>query len=156
MFDKTIDEWLDEYAVSHQNKVNKLIHWLCVPAIMWTVMALTWNVGFSQNEYLNLSILIALCSLYFYFKLSWTLMIGMVLVTGVFIYSIQLFEATYSIAIWKVAIAVFVIAWIFQFIGHHIECKKPSFLKDVQFLLIGPIWLLSFIYKQLNIVYSKK
>ena len=48
-------------------------------------------------------------------------------------------------------IVAFVLAWIAQFIGHEIEGKKPKFIEDIQFLLIGPAWLLSFIYKKLNI-----
>lgn len=54
---------------------------------------------------------------------------------------------------WIIYLAVFVITWIFQFIGHKIEGKKPSFLKDLQFLLIGPIWLLGFILKKTGIRY---
>ena len=52
-----------------------------------------------------------------------------------------------------ISVAIFVVAWIGQFIGHKIEGKKPSFLKDVQFLLVGPAWLLHFIYKKVGISY---
>jgi uncharacterized membrane protein YGL010W len=58
-----------------------------------------------------------------------------------------------GLAVWKVSIVVFVIAWIGQFIGHSIEGKRPSFFKDLQFLLIGPLWLLSFVYRRLGIRY---
>ena len=54
---------------------------------------------------------------------------------------------------WIVFLSVFVLSWIFQFIGHKIEGKKPSFLKDLQFLLVGPAWLLHFILKKLGIRY---
>lgn len=54
---------------------------------------------------------------------------------------------------WILYLGVFVITWIFQLIGHKIEGKKPSFLKDIQFLLIGPIWLLGFILKKTGIRY---
>lgn len=54
---------------------------------------------------------------------------------------------------WMIFLAVFIITWILQFVGHKIEGKKPSFLKDLQFLLIGPIWLLSFVLKKLGIRY---
>jgi len=30
---KTIEEWFEEYGESHQNKTNKIIHWICVPTI---------------------------------------------------------------------------------------------------------------------------
>jgi len=52
---------------------------------------------------------------------------------------------------WIVAAVLFVAAWVGQFWGHKVEGKKPSFFKDVQFLLIGPAWLLSFIYKRVGI-----
>ena len=54
---------------------------------------------------------------------------------------------------WIIYLSIFVITWIFQFIGHKIEGKKPSFLKDLQFLLVRPIWLLHFILKKIGIPY---
>ena len=51
------------------------------------------------------------------------------------------------------SIIVFIFAWILQFLGHKIEGKKPSFFKDIQFLLIGPAWLLAFIYNSFKIKY---
>jgi uncharacterized membrane protein YGL010W len=50
--------------------------------------------------------------------------------------------------VWKICLVLFVLAWIGQFVGHKIEGKKPSFFQDVVFLLIGPAWLLHFIYKK--------
>jgi uncharacterized membrane protein YGL010W len=55
--------------------------------------------------------------------------------------------------LWQVALAAFVLAWIGQFIGHLFEGKRPSFFQDLQFLLIGPAWLLSFVYRKLNLAY---
>ena len=54
-------------------------------------------------------------------------------------------------SIWKLSMLIFIFAWIGQFIGHKIEGQKPSFFEDIQFLLIGPAWLLSFIYKKLGV-----
>jgi uncharacterized membrane protein YGL010W len=48
---------------------------------------------------------------------------------------------------------VFAVAWIGQFVGHGIEGRKPSFLEDVKFLLIGPAWLLGDLYRRLGIAY---
>jgi uncharacterized membrane protein YGL010W len=56
-------------------------------------------------------------------------------------------------ALWLVCLGVFVIAWAGQFIGHKVEGKKPSFIDDLKFLLIGPIWLLHFILNRLSIRY---
>jgi uncharacterized membrane protein YGL010W len=62
-------------------------------------------------------------------------------------------EGAISIDLWAISLIIFALAWIFQFVGHKIEGKKPSFFKDVQFLLIGPAWLMHFVYKKLNISY---
>ena len=55
--------------------------------------------------------------------------------------------------VWQICLVVFIAAWIGQFIGHKIEGKKPSFLKDIVFLLIGPAWLLSKIYRKVGLKY---
>ena len=149
---KRIEKLLDEYGESHQNPTNKAVHWICVPVIVWTVMAGLYALPMPGGApWFNwLTIVIALALIY-YLVLSPTLAIGVLayLVLGYWI--IQAIEAASPWPVWQVAAVVFVIAWIGQFWGHKVEGKKPSFLKDVQFLLIGPAWLLSFIYKRLGI-----
>ena len=86
----------------------------------------------------------------FYLRLSISITVGMLLIAIGMITSInwiELFDPT----IWRLSLSIFVVAWIGQFIGHKIEGKKPSFFEDLQFLLIGPAWLLSFIYKKIGI-----
>ena len=41
---------------------------------------------------------------------------------------------------WKIALALFVVGWVFQFIGHAVEGKPPAFFSDPRFLLVGPWW----------------
>ena len=148
---------LNEYGESHQNSTNKLIHWIAVPVIAWTVVALFWSVpvpdAFAAVPYLNWATIALLLTIIYYAVLSWTLAIGMVLFALLCIGAVQLYQSAplFGLPLWQFAIAIFVIAWIFQFIGHKIEGKKPSFFKDVQFLLIGPAWLMGFIYRKLNI-----
>lgn len=55
--------------------------------------------------------------------------------------SIFAIEALHLPGLWIYS-AIFVVAWIAQFYGHHVEGKKPSFFADLQFLMIGPLWLL--------------
>jgi uncharacterized membrane protein YGL010W len=52
-----------------------------------------------------------------------------------------------------VSLTVFVVAWIGQFIGHKIEGKKPSFFEDLRFLLIGPLFVLGFVYRRFKVAY---
>ena len=156
---KSIQAWLDEYSESHQNSLNKKIHWICVPSIMLSLLGLWWSIPSSyllpmiEGFQINWAILITLIILLYYMRLSFMMGIGMLLIGSILLYLIYLIELKVNLALWKISLIIFVIAWIGQFIGHEIEGKKPSFLQDIQFLLIGPAWLLSFIYKKLGIKY---
>jgi uncharacterized membrane protein YGL010W len=156
---RKIDLLFAEYAESHRNSTNKLIHWICVPLIFWTILGFisiipSKSIGFryiGEISYISFAA-IALVTI-FYTRLSF--LIGLIM----FFVMILMESFAYGINIrfeeksWMVYLAVFIITWIFQFVGHKIEGKKPSFLKDLQFLLVGPIWLLSFILKKLGIRY---
>lgn len=155
---KKLQHLLNEYGESHQNTTNKKIHWICVPAIFWSIVALLYSIPnsslvelFGYHFYSNWAVIVLIPVVVYYFSLSISLTAGMLL----FIYGCLFLSEVvlyYSpVPLWTVAISVFILAWIGQFYGHSIEGKKPSFLKDIQFLLIGPIWLLHFIYKRIGI-----
>ena len=158
---RTINEWISEYGESHKNSTNKMIHWICVPLIMLSLLALIEIIPFplytielfrikGQSIYLNWTTLFLIFAVIFYIRLSLSIAIGMLLVAVSMLYSITWIKI-YDPSVWKLSLVIFVLAWIGQFIGHKIEGKKPSFFEDLQFLLIGPAWLLSFIYKKLGI-----
>jgi len=151
---KTIQQWLSEYGESHQDHTNKTIHWICVPAIFFSITGLLYGVKLPFNISgipINVAmIVLALVTLY-YIRLSKTLWIGLLLFAVLCLWLCNLIEQSNILPLWLFSIIVFVVAWIGQFYGHKIEGKKPSFLKDIQFLLIGPAWLMSFIYKKLGI-----
>ena len=152
---------LNEYSESHRNIINKRIHWICVPLIYFSVFALLWSIpsNFFENlfkiphEYMNWANFIAILVFIYYIILSPKLTLGMLLFTSFCFFTCNEIYKADPNYLWKVALIIFVLAWIGQFIGHHIEGKKPSFFKDLQFLLIGPLWLLSFIYQKLNLRY---
>jgi uncharacterized membrane protein YGL010W len=148
---KSIDQWLEAYGESHQNKKNKLIHWVCVPIITWTVIAILWTVQIESMAWLNLGLAFIIGALVFYARLSISLTIGMAIFAAICVSLIFLHESTINLSLWKTALMLFVLAWVGQFIGHKIEGAKPSFFEDIQFLLIGPAWLLSFIYRKYGI-----
>ena len=154
---KSINEWLNAYGESHQNSINKLIHWFCVPLITFTLLGLlslaNWQFNINENTYkISLATFLFLIAILFYIRLSITITIGMSIFTGASLFYINILENTFTTSLLiKYYFTVFTIAWIGQFIGHKIEGKKPSFIEDIQFLLIGPAWLLSFLYKKLNI-----
>jgi len=156
---KTIYDWLEAYGESHQNLTNKKIHWICVPVIILTLLGLLslvkFNFNINEQTYnINLASILIFLAIIFYIRLSISITVGMLLFSGTCIWFINNFEATYSNCTLFISyIIIFIIAWIGQFIGHKIEGKKPSFFEDIQFLLIGPAWLLSFIYKKIGIKY---
>lgn len=157
---RRIDELLAEYGESHQNETNKVIHWICVPLIFFSIVGLIASIpaGFLEqaspdNPYANWATVVMAIVLIYYVTLSIPLGIGMA-IFGAFCVVVATFIARSGIApLWLVSVVIFALAWIGQFYGHKIEGKKPSFLKDIQFLLIGPAWLLHFIYKRMGIPY---
>lgn len=126
---KSITEWFDEYSESHQNPTNKKIHWLCVPAILFSI------IGIIAHFSTLLTALLLVLTLVFYARLDLVLAVAMaalLVVMAWLIYTLPVGVGFY--------ITIFVIAWVGQFYGHKVEGKKPSFFKDLQFLLIGPVW----------------
>ena len=126
---KTINEWLDEYSESHQDKTNKAIHWVCVPAILFSI------IGILAHFSALLTALILVLTFVFYARLDLVLAVAMAALLAVMAWLIFILPVGVGFYI-----AIFVLAWIGQFYGHKVEGKKPSFLKDLQFLLIGPVW----------------
>jgi len=151
---RNVDALLNEYSESHQNKTNKNIHWFCVPAIMFSLFGILWSLPFPVNitSLLNWATVSIALSLIYYIFLSWQLALGM-LFSSLLMISILQWMDSFSIALWQIAIVIFVLAWIGQFIGHHIEGKRPPFFRDMQFLLIGPVWLLADAYRKLHLKY---
>ncbi|MFK0570288.1 DUF962 domain-containing protein [Endozoicomonas sp.] len=140
---KTIEQWFSEYGESHQNPANKLIHWFCVPSILFSIVGLLWSIA-PISAWVAMAI-----SMLFYFKLSFRLSLAMIIV---FALSAALSEGLGEYLL-PSSISIFVVAWVFQFVGHKLEGKKPSFFKDVQFLLIGPLWCLGFLFRKFKIHY---
>jgi uncharacterized membrane protein YGL010W len=147
---KTIHQWFDEYGESHQDPTNKLIHWICVPAIFFSIVCLLSLIPV-YDVLTGATIAMILASL-FYFRISPKLTFGLVLFYMLCLWGAFMLSKL-SAPLWLIAVVIFVVAWIGQFYGHKVEGKKPSFLKDLQFLLIGPAWLMGFVYKKLGISY---
>ncbi len=100
---------------------------------------------------LNLALVVLAFVTIYYFTLSKSLSVGMLFFSLVCIavcYEIQMLT---TVPLWAICIGIFVLAWIGQFYGHKVEGMKPSFFKDLQYLMIGPAWLMSFVYKKLGI-----
>jgi uncharacterized membrane protein YGL010W len=159
---RSADEWFEAYGVSHRNPVNKAIHWVCVPVITFCTIGLFAAIPHPYFEGVLPgafepalhwgSVLIVLALLLFYLRLSLTLALAMGLFAAGSVWgNVQIEAAGYDLL--TVNLVAFVVAWIGQFIGHKIEGMKPSFFEDLQFLLVGPAWLIHFVFRKLGVPY---
>ena len=141
---RAIDTLLAKYSENHLNHTNELIHFVCVPVIVFTLLGIVWAV------HPLAALAVVLVSLFHYFKLSKPFAVGMLLMSAVML---GLLAAMPPATVLPMSIAIFVLAWIGQFIGHMIEGKRPSFLDDLRLLMIGPLFVLSFLYRRLHVAY---
>jgi len=158
---RKIDQLFEEYAESHQNSINKTIHWICVPLIFFSIVGLVASIPSQPvqsilgvgNPYANWAAVVLILILIYYVSLSIPLSVGMMLFAVSCMFVVNLLARTINAPLWVISLVIFFVAWVGQFYGQKVEGKKPSFLKDIQFLLIGPAWLMHFIYKRLGIPY---
>ncbi|GAB2528757.1 Mpo1 family 2-hydroxy fatty acid dioxygenase [Microbulbifer agarilyticus] len=153
---RTAEQWFSEYGESHQNSTNKAIHWIAVPVIYFTVVGLLWAIPqpdwMAALPWLNWAVVAMVPAMLFYMLMSFPVALGMIALSLICLGICSgLDRAGLSVLWWSVGL--FVAMWVLQFVGHHIEGKKPSFFKDLQFLLIGPAWVIGFLYRKLGIKY---
>lgn len=152
---RRIEQLLNEYGESHQNKINILIHAIAVPVIYFVSIALIWSiptpafVAFFDVTWAHVA---SIPVIYYYFRLSGPIGAAMTLLTFAVFLLIGFLEGM-GIEIWQVSLAVFAVMWVLQFVGHQIEGKRPSFMSDLRFLLVGPAWWWVHWLRRMNIHY---
>jgi uncharacterized membrane protein YGL010W len=150
---RRVDTLLDNYSADHQNPANQAIHLVCVPAIAWSMTAMLWAIPVPPltrpGAWAGLAMVLALLA---YWRLSRMLATGMLACFALAYFLNQWIVASWGIAglLW-LGVSVFVVAWIGQFIGHRIEGKRPSFFTDLVYLLVGPLWTLSKLYRRIGL-----
>jgi len=150
---RTLQQWFDEYAVSHQNETNITIHYICVPAIFFSLVGMLMaiptrflqNLISLENPFIeNWASIILVLFLVFYIRLSFSMFLKMLIFSALCV--IANYYLGQYLPLFYISLVIFVVAWIGQFYGHKVEGAKPSFLKDLQFLLIGPAWVVKKIF----------
>lgn len=147
---KNLDSYISEYSDSHQNSENIFIHKICVPAIMFSLLGIikAFPVPVSWPMWLDWSYIVIISAFTYYsFFRNIRVLIAMFILILPMVIILELLRPRFFV----LSLVVFIVAWIGQFIGHKIEGKKPSFFKDLQFLLIGPIWTMNSITAQMGI-----
>ncbi len=161
---RTLQQWFDDYAVSHQNLINKKIHLICVPTIFFSIVGLLQSINadwlqqlvpFTAPIIVNWAGVVLIFALLFYIRLSVAMAVKIALF-ALFCLTVNYYISLY-LPLTIVSISLFILAWIGQFYGHKIEGKKPSFLHDLQFLLIGPAWIIhEFFEQKISILRQKR
>ena len=132
---RSIERLLMQYGESHQNKTNVIIHAIAVPSIYFVTIGLLWSLPvpyvIAQFD-ITWAHIIAVPVLYYYFMLSGPIGAAMTLLTILCFGAVNTLDH-FSISVWLFSLVLFVVMWILQFIGHHIEGKKPSFFDDLRF-----------------------
>ncbi len=150
---RNVDDWFESYGADHRNATNVLIHWICVPAILWAAIALLWLIPVSP-AFGRAGLwcgLVMVGAFAFYWRLSRPVAVAMLAVFVVLgVFTEALYRSLGRVDLAWLAIGVFVIAWIGQFIGHKYEGRKPSFLTDLAYLLIGPAWLMAKLLRRMG------
>lgn len=159
---KTMQDWFDAYGVSHKNHTNKTIHWICVPLIFYSIVGILSLVSLDFikgwlpigiQPFIHLGTILVLFGVLFFLRLSVPIAMGMLIISIIILLLVSQTYAAFGEMTWVFFVSVFVLSWIGQFIGHKIEGAKPSFFDDLKFLMIGPAWLLHFIYRKMGISY---
>ena len=160
---KTAQEYFDEYAVSHQNETNQTIHYICVPLIFFSVIGLLMSIpttllentfGLYNPLLENWAVVVGVIISIFYLRLGFWYFTEMLFVILVSI--IGNFWLGNTVNLLYASLIIFILAWIGQFYGHKIEGAKPSFLKDLEFLLIGPLWVIQKLNKKKKLNYERR
>ena len=150
---RTIDQWFAGYAADHRNPVNQAIHVVCVPLIVWSLVAMLWAVPppgtlFRPGFWAGLAMLAMTLHIY---RASRPLGLGMAAMFLLFGLTAQaLYGALGAKPLAWLGLFVFIGAWLGQFLGHRIEGRRPSFLTDLHYLLVGPAWVLAKLYRKLG------
>ena len=147
---RELKSYIDEYSESHQNPTNMLIHKICVPAIMFSLLGIikALPVPMSWPLWMDWSLVFVVAAFIYYamFKNIRVILAVLIMVLPMLLV-LELLRPRFFV----LSVVIFIVAWIGQFIGHKIEGKKPSFLKDLLFLLIGPIWTMHTLAQQMGL-----
>lgn len=146
---RNLQQYLDAYSESHRNPANQMIHFICVPAIFFSTLGLFWLIPVGQwlglspevAQWVNGATLLGAVSSVFYIMMSLGSLLAMIAWFAASVAGILAIQAAGLPLLWTCA-GIWGIAWLVQLIGHRIEGAKPSFFEDLEFLLVGPLFVM--------------
>ena len=133
-----LDALFDDYSSYHRTVGNKWFHRAGIPLIILSGLGMLARVEIVSINSLriDLAVVLIVASSVYYLMLDWKLGLGMLGASIIFYFAGAALPMT-------VNVILFVLGWIFQFIGHAVyEKKNPAFMRNLVHLLIGPLWIL--------------
>jgi uncharacterized membrane protein YGL010W len=151
------DPWLKRYERDHTHAVNRALHWMCIPVFVASVVGLLWSVPVpgvlrDASPVLNWGTFFLMAAVVYYFILSITLAVGLLPFVMCVAVAVAWLD-TLSPPLWLVSATAFALAGAGLLAGHAFEDKRVSLFSDLNFLMIGPLWIIASIYERLKIPY---
>lgn len=139
-----LERLLSQYAAYHLDRKNVFTHFIGIPLIVFSIICLTARAGIVvSNVELTLAMLILSLTVLYYLSLDW-IFAAIMAIIFIIAYPFAYVIAQWQMSSWLAAsIGIFVVGWVFQFVGHFYEKKKPAFMDDLIGLAIGPLFVLA-------------
>ncbi|WP_307987667.1 Mpo1-like protein [uncultured Pseudomonas sp.] len=135
---KSLVDHLSQYAAYHRDPHNIATHFVGIPLIVIAVATLL-----SRPQWMGISpaVLVMLASAVFYLRLELRLGLLMTLLLALTVWLGHALAGLSTVAWLGWGIGLFVVGWVFQFVGHYYEGRKPAFIDDVTGLIVGPLFV---------------
>jgi uncharacterized membrane protein YGL010W len=151
------DAWLQRYERDHTHAVNRVLHWLCIPIIVLGVVGMLWSLPVpgvfrESSPVLNWGTFFLMAAVVYYFILSITLAFGLLPFVTLIAVAVAWLDRL-DTPLWLISATAFAAAGAGQLIGHAFERRTVSLFSDLNFVMIGPLWMVASIFQRLRIPY---
>ena len=136
-----IQDLFKEYEQTHRHPVNQMFHMICIPFLVWSVLGVLWSFKISYGGLINGATIVVPLAILYYSTFSRQLAFILFLVGAVMLTFCAYFDRHSLLVL--LSIIVFFLSWTGQLVGYHFEGMRPTFFRDLQFLLIAPIWIMA-------------
>ena len=140
---KSVQENLTQYAAYHRDRRNIATHFVGIPMIVFALVLAFATIAVPVGVVtLTAATVFAVALTIYYVMLDRVLGVAMAIVLFVMCAGASEITARLSTgATLGIALAVFVVGWALQFLGHKYEGMKPAFFDDARQLFIGPLFV---------------
>ena len=151
------DEWLQQYSRHHADGADQLLHRLMIPLLVTSVVGLLWAIPVpttfrEATPVLNWGTIFLMAAIVYYFILSISLAFGALPIIASVVWAVMWLDRL-SYPLWMSSAALLITAWMGLRVSHRSPGLRPSLIGDLQYVMLGPVWLVSALYRRLGIPY---